>query len=110
MIDEKQISRNRDALTCAMFKERLKDCSESIHDKLTLANDQLNVWHLAQINIPALSNPYKIVLKSIRGSGTHGDTAIDDLEYYTGKCRGMFTLYIFYFIFRLHEILYFTTA
>ncbi|XP_060597143.1 MAM and LDL-receptor class A domain-containing protein 1-like [Ruditapes philippinarum] len=72
--------------------ERLKDCSESIHDKLTLANDQLNVWHLAQINIPALSNPYKIVLKSIRGSGTHGDTAIDDLEYYTGKCRANLNL------------------
>ncbi|XP_045171625.2 MAM and LDL-receptor class A domain-containing protein 1-like [Mercenaria mercenaria] len=68
-------------------EERLKDCSETRHVKLPLSGDQGSVWHQAQINLPVMNNPYRIVLKSTHGPGSSGDTAVDDLQYYTGKCK-----------------------
>lgn len=74
------------------MQETTPSCVESTTRRLSVSGDQGNVWHQAQVSLPASSNPYKLVIKSTHGSGGLGDTAIDDLKLESGNCTCKYTM------------------
>lgn len=54
-----------------------------------LVGNQGQRWIRGQYGIKANSQPYKVVLEGIRGSGYRGDIAVDDLKLKQGLCSTM---------------------
>ena len=39
------------------------------------------------VYVPAQTTPYSFIVQGVKGSGVLSDIVVDDLEYYTGKCK-----------------------
>ena len=65
----------------------IQDCNGSMTRLLHLSGDKGRRWHEEIVYVPALSSPHSFVLQAVKGAGVLSDIAVDDLEYYVGKCK-----------------------
>ncbi|XP_033751986.1 MAM and LDL-receptor class A domain-containing protein 1-like [Pecten maximus] len=56
----------------------------------SLYGNQGNTWHKGQVTVSSRSS-FQVVFSGIRGSGFHGDIAIDDINMGDGACAGQGT-------------------
>ena len=69
--------------TCLIFQ----DCNDTMTNLIRLSGNQGMAWQHATITVPAQPSAHSFVLQAVRGSGVLSDIAIDDIEYYAGKCK-----------------------
>ena len=54
---------------------------------LHLSGDKGRQWHEVIVYVTALTSPHSFVLQAVKGAGVLSDIAVDDFEYYVGKCK-----------------------
>ena len=45
-----------------------------------------NDWHIKKVDIPAQTYDFTIIIEGIRGAGSYGDAAVDDISVRSGVC------------------------
>ena len=75
-----------------MTVPRLQTCTGDENYIINIKGDQGSAWQQAALEIPPTSKPYRIIFKAAQGTGVLGDTAIDDIEFSSGKCQSIYII------------------
>ena len=68
-------------------KYLIQDCKGNMTRLVHLSGDKGMQWHEVVVYVPSQTSAHSFVLQAVKGDGVLSDIAVDDLEYYVGKCK-----------------------